>query len=115
MPMHREWVDLAMASLNVPTNSAIVPLDILNDMRVEPNKTVVRLIIGLTFHHEQTSTNEDARLRLTAGIGVATQEGFDVGASGVPSPAVTTEFPIHGWLWRAQWACLFSNSATLPV
>ncbi len=115
MPMHREWVDLFFTGVGIAAGAAIVPLDILFDMRDEVNKTVARLILDITVMHSNLSTNEEASTRLNIGIGVATQEGFDGGAGTVPSPNVSTEFPIHGWLWRAQYGCYWSNSATFGI
>jgi len=115
MPMHREWVDLGFSDLEIPTGGSITPLDVLFDMREEVNKTVVRLIVGLDLVHENTDVNEVAKARIDMGIGVATREGFDGGQLTIPSPAITKEFPIHGWLWRATYGVQFANSATFGV
>ncbi len=115
MPMHKEWVDLQLSSVAVGTGASMVPLNVLADMRVEVNKTVARLIVGLDLHHQDIDTNESGSARMSLGVGVATQEGFDGGALTVPNPANSSEFPIHGWLWRAQYVCEFSNSATFGI
>jgi len=114
-PMHREWVDLAFGSLTIPSNGAIVPLDVLFDMREEVNKTVARLIVGIDLHIDNPDTNATGVARVTLGIGVATVEGFDGGAATVPSPSTTKEYPIHGWLFRAQYVVMYSNSATFGI
>ncbi len=115
MPMHREWVDLGMSQLNIQVGAAITPLDILFDMREVVNKTVVRLIIGITTHCENPDVNASGMSRLSMGIGVATREGFDAGAAAIPAPGITTEFPIHGWLWRAAYGIVYANDATVGM
>ena len=114
-PMHREWVDLGFSGLVIPSNSSITPLNVLFDMREEVNKTVTRLVVGMDLHIGNPDTNAVSVARVNLGVGVATEEGFDAGQASIPSPAVTTEFPIHGWLWRAQYTVIFSNSATFGI
>jgi len=115
MPMHREWVDLGMSGLQVATGVTMVPLDILFDMREEVNKTVDRLIVGITAHCEDPSTNESGIARLNMGIGVATAQAFANAAAGdppaLPRSGVTEDFPIRGWLWRAQYGIVYDNAA----
>ena len=115
MPMHREWVDLGFNALLVATGFQIVPLDILFDMREVVNKTVTRLIIGFDVDAPDPDENDVFVMRMNFGIGVATREAFDAGVASVPSLAATTEFPIHGWLWRSQYTVSFSNSATFGI
>ncbi len=84
-------------------------------MREVVNKTVVRMIVGLDLHHDSISSNTEGQARITLGIGVATREGFDGGAATIPSPAITEEYPIHGWLFRWQGTLQYSNSATFGL
>ena len=120
MPMHREWVDLHVNGVAIDTASPMTPIDILFDMREEVNKTVTRLILGLDLHIDDININVQAQAKVALGIGIATTEGFDqaivapIGES-IPQPQRSVEFPIHGWLWRGEYLCQWSNSATFGV
>ncbi len=97
----RVWVDLHMdanltaaaASLQDLLSAAVVDLQ---------TKTVIRLIGRLRAIPSVVANNTVSAQLVSIGIGVTSREAFTAGGVSVPSPAVQTEFPTGGWLYKEQ-------------
>ena len=73
--------------------------------------TLLRTIIGLDVARTTHDSGEGSE-RVSMGIGIASQESFAAGT--VPDPETNTDFPIRGWIWRAQYR-VFGFAADDPT
>ncbi len=81
--------------------SGQVKFDLLANAPTVDTLTVVRIIGYLDCG--RVSTNEVESIQaIDVGIGVASSEAFTIGVTALPSPAVATEYPSRGWLYRSR-------------
>jgi len=73
------------------------------------HSTVTRLIIGTNIF-PATLTETSGAQRLAIGIGVASIESIDLGATALPDPSVNDQFPAGGWLYRAGYVVVAGTS-----
>ncbi len=72
--------------------------------------TLLRTIIGLDLGYLVHDSGEGSQV-ISCGIGVASQEAV---IATVPDPQVATDFPVRGWIWRAQYR-IFGFAADDPA
>ena len=108
----RAWADL-LFNIGILNNTNMVPLDILFDLGASRLSviTVVRLVAQFAVVGELPLQVATGTSRIDVGIGVATVEGFDGGATTTPQPDVSTEYPIRGWLYATTKVVFNTNNS----
>jgi len=97
----RVWVDTHV-DVNLGAGSASLE-DLLATAVVDlQTKTVIRLIGRLRALPVLVAGSAVAAQAVDLGIGVVSREAFAAGGVSVPSPAVATEFPTGGWLYKDE-------------
>ena len=62
--------------------------------------TLLRTIIGLDVGRTTHDSGEGSEV-IALGIGITSQEAFAAGV--LSDPNVNLDFPVRGWIWRAQY------------
>ena len=73
------------------------------------NKTVTRILPGLSLVPSTFNANASGVQIVSLGIGVTSQEAFSAGV--VPDPNVSTDYPPRGWLWAATYSIEYDRVA----
>ena len=61
--------------------------------------TLVRLIMDFVMFASPPGA-VSGRQVVSMGIAVVSDDAFSSGATGMPNPEVSTDYPVGGWLWR---------------
>jgi len=75
--------------------------------------TLVRTIIGIDVAYSVHDAGEGS-IRADLGIAVASQAAFASGAGALSDPAIATEHPTRGWIYRAGYR-VFGFAADQPA
>ncbi len=73
--------------------------------------TLLRTIIGIDCARTVHDSGEGSE-RVSIGIGLTSQEAFAAGV--VADPETNTDFPVRGWVWRANYR-VFGFAADQPT
>ena len=97
----RAWADF-IVSLNLTTGTE-QSVNLLTNAPSLDTITVGRLIGTLYAQAESLTAQIDGSQSISVGIGVASSDAFNAAANvGLPSPAVSSDAPARGWLYRTN-------------
>ena len=97
---NRAWADERFIGQNLVAGASGHQRNLLFNAPTMDTLTAVRIVGDITVQVLPTVTFVDSLSIIDVGIGVSSQEAFDVPA--LPSPAVDTEYPPRGWLYVAS-------------
>ena len=95
----RAWADTRIVDTLLGDGVAL-KTDLLAGAPTSDTLTAVRIIGELYVYFSNTDETE-GRGSIDVGIGVSSGEAFAVGATALPDPTTTTEYPPRGWLYVA--------------
>ena len=96
------WIDTVLGeTLTVNVQQVVSLMTNYDASQSRRGWTLVRTIIGFDIARAVHDSGEGSHL-VSSGIGIAFQEAFGVGQTAIPSPQTPTDFPVRGWIWRAQ-------------
>ena len=84
--------------------------NLLLDAPTVDTLTAVRLVVDIVIAHGVDEVF-DASNVINVGIGVSSEEAFNVGINGLPEPAFSDKYPPRGWLYVATKPVLSIASA----
>ena len=97
------WID-SMFNLQAASGGSQVKGSLMGPMTEEQTRlqpmTLTRTIIRCDLAYITHDAGEGSQ-RVSIGIGVTSQESF--AANIIPDPEVATDFPVRGWVYRAQY------------
>ena len=101
MPRQSEWKD-NLFDFNLASGQGNVQSLVANF--TEPDKrgmTLIRTIIHIEMFSNTVAGAYGVQV-VSAGIGVASQEAFAIGATAISDPQTESDKPTRGWVWRTQ-------------
>ena len=75
--------------------------------------TIVRTIISLQLT-PLTTSGVVGSMVVDLGVGIANEQAFTAGAGSLPDPAINSERPPRGWIWRDR-VMVLDDATTLAV
>ena len=111
--MPNVWID-TIISMNIPVaNSETVSLmtGVSATQTRFDRMTLRRTLIGVDIARILHDSGEGSE-QVACGVGIASQEVFAAGQTA--DPETSTDFPIRGWIWRAQYR-IFGYAADQPA
>ena len=102
MRRRRAWADTRFADLSI-LDAATSKSDLLAGLTPADTKTVTRVLVDLTFGYV-SSFAQDGSNTIDVGIGVVSQEAFDLET--LPDPNAIADYPQQGWLYVATKRCM---------
>ena len=107
------WLDTFFSQALV--NNSQITVSLMNALATEDSRrglTCVRTIIGLDLARTVHDSGEGSH-RVSMGIGVSSREALGV-TGGIPDSHVAGDFPVMGWLYRAQYR-IYGFAADQPA
>ena len=100
----RLWVDTVVSESIVVAGESFVNLltSLTGTEGHMLQMTLIRTIVGLDVARLTHDSGEGSE-RIAMGIGVTSREAISLGTSALPNPAIETDFPTRGWVWRAHY------------
>jgi len=96
---NRAWIDFNVDS-NLAAGAELVS-DLLLNATVNLDTITVTRIIGRMLCLPSVVANNTVSAQIVSvGIGVSSNEAFNVGTTAIPDPNVANEAPPRGWLWK---------------
>jgi len=75
--------------------------------------TLLRTIIGIDIGNTVHDSGEGSQL-ISVGIGICSTEALAIGVTALSDPAVDTDYPTRGWVWRGRYRT-FGFAADQPT
>ncbi len=99
------WEDTAI-SVNVVDNGDTV-LSLVGGLSEDERRgmTIVRTIVDLQLSPDPTS-GVTGSMFVDLAIGMANQQAFTAGSGSLPDPAINSERPPRGWIWKTRTAVI---------
>ncbi len=109
-PRRERFWDTTLFNVQLGVTSTITPVDLLGNVdAAKTNRTVTRLLIDFTAYVDGMANSLDGGNLLDMGVAVYSLEAHTAGAH--PDPAVASDFPAAGWLWRSRVVVLNQQSS----
>ena len=113
MRRRRAWSDTRFSDIQL-VNSNTNKKDLLAGLTPADTKTVTRVLVDLSVSYA-SSFAQDGSNSIDIGIGVVSQEAFDLET--LPDPNAVADYPQQGWLYVATKRCVsfFTTSTGVTV
>ncbi len=108
------WEDTSVLSVIVDNGDALLSLvgGLSEDER--RGMTIVRTIVALSLS-PQTTSGVVGSMMCDIAIGAANQQAFTAGVASLPDPAINSERPPRGWLYKTRAAILDDADNASPL